>query len=107
TLIAHNLPPKITNANKGDTIHQTAYKLLRKKLKEHEKMFGNFSDCRPLKGGKQWIWKNKDMQEKSDIMQARLQENLGAKRIDIDYEVSSESDSEIDSEIRSSSSMSD
>ena len=55
TLIAHGLPPKITNANKGDPTHQTVYRLLHKKLEEYEKIFEKFSDCRPPKGGKQWM----------------------------------------------------
>ena len=50
------------------------------------------------------MWKNKDMQEKSDIIQARLQENLKVKKIDIDYEAfSNESNREINLKIRLSS----
>ena len=50
------------------------------------------------------MWKNKDMQEKSNTIQACLQENLRAEKIDINYEVFSddESDSEIDLEVESS-----
>ena len=50
------------------------------------------------------MWKNKDMQEKSNTIQACLQENLGAEKINIDYEVFSdnESDNEIDLEVESS-----
>ena len=53
TLIAHDLSPKIINANKGDPTHQTVYKLLYKKLEEYEKIFEKFPDCCPPKGGKQ------------------------------------------------------
>ena len=44
------------------------------------------------------------MQEKSNTIQACLQENLEAEKIDIDYEVFSdnESDSKIDLEVESS-----
>jgi len=50
------------------------------------------------------MWKNKNMQEKSNTIQAHLQENLEAEKIDIDYEVFSdnESDSKIDLEVKSS-----